>query len=119
VYAVRRENLIAVASHTFSHFGVTQESAAPAVALLARRHDWRLARRIVTYRKVEWALYFFSPYKSPGVGGIFPALLQKAREVIIPHLIRIFLACLSKAFGPVIWQQFKVVVIPKPVGIPT
>jgi len=50
--------------------------------------------RIVTYRRAEWAIDSFAPYKSPGVDGIFPALLQKAQKVIIPHLVRIFRACL-------------------------
>ena len=46
--------------------------------------------------------------------GIFPALLQKVREVIIPYLVRIFCACLLMGYVPAIWQQVKVVFIPKP-----
>jgi hypothetical protein len=63
-------------------------------ALPARCPDWRLVTRVVTYRRVEWAIDSYAPYKSPGVDGIFPALLQKVREVVIPYLVRIFLACL-------------------------
>jgi len=70
--------------------------------------------RIVTYRRLEWAIDSFAPYKSPGVDAIFSALLQKAREVIIPHLVRIFHACLSTGYVPAIWRQVKVVLIPKP-----
>ena len=55
----------------FSNSGVTQEEAAPAADLLARCSDWRLATRLVTYKKVEWAIDSFAPYKSPGVDGIF------------------------------------------------
>ena len=69
--------------------------------------------RIVTYRRVEWATDSFAPYKSPGVDGTFPALLQKAQEVVIPHLIRIFRACLSMGYVPAIWRLVKVVFIPK------
>jgi hypothetical protein len=69
----------------FPNSGVTQESAAPAAALLARRPDWRLATRVVTYRRVEWAIDSFAPFKSPGVDGIFLALLQQAREVVSSH----------------------------------
>jgi len=47
---------------------------------------------------VEWAIDFFAQYKSLGVDGIFPALLKKAREVTIPHLVRIFCACLFLLF---------------------
>jgi len=40
----------------FPNSGVTQEVATPVAAFLARRSDWRLATRVVTYRKVEWAI---------------------------------------------------------------
>ena len=79
----------------FPNSGVTQEAAAPATALLAKHSDWRLATRVVTYRKVEWAIDSFAPYKSLGVDGVFPALLQKGREDVIPYLVRIFRACLE------------------------
>jgi hypothetical protein len=69
---------------------------------------------VVTYRRVEWAIDSFAPYKSPGVDGILPALLQQAREVIIPYLVRIFRACLATGYVPAIWRQVKVVFIPKP-----
>jgi hypothetical protein len=81
---------------------------------LARHPNWQLATRVVTYRRVEWAIASFAPYKSSGVDGIFPALLQKGQEVIIPHLVRIFCACLSTGYVPVIWRQVKIVFIPKP-----
>jgi hypothetical protein len=86
----------------FPNSGVTQELAAPAAALPARRPDWRLAMKVVTYRRVEWAIDSFAPYKSPGVDGIFPALLQQARGVVIPYLVRIFHACLSTGYVPAI-----------------
>jgi len=38
-YAVRGGNLRALVNYTFSQFGVTQESAVPAAALVARRPD--------------------------------------------------------------------------------
>ena len=97
----------------FPNSGITQEVAAPAAALLTRRPDCRLATRVVTYRRVEWAIYSFAPYKSPGVD-VVSALLQQAREVIIPYLVRIFRACLATGYVPAIWRQVKVVFIPKP-----
>jgi hypothetical protein len=36
------------------------------------------------------------------------------REVVIPHLVRIFRACLATGYVPAIWRQVKVVFIPKP-----
>jgi hypothetical protein len=98
----------------FTNSGVTQEVAAPAAALLTRRLDWRLATKVVTYRRVEWAIDSFAPFKSPGVDGIFPALLQQARDVVIPYLVSIFRACLATGYVPAIWRQVKVVFIPKP-----
>jgi len=68
---------------------------------------------VVTYRRVEWSIDSFAPYKSPGVDGIFPAMLQKGREVVLPYLVRIFCACLATGYVPAIWRQVKVVFIPK------
>jgi hypothetical protein len=73
-----------------------------------------LATRVVTYRRVEWAKDSFAPYRSTGVDGIFPALLQQAREVLFPHLVRIFRACLATGYVPAMWRQVKVVFILKP-----
>jgi hypothetical protein len=69
---------------------------------------------VVTYIRVEWATDSFAPYKSPGVDGIFPALLQEGREVVIPYLVRIFRACLATGYVLAIWRQVKVVFIHKP-----
>jgi len=76
--------------------------------------DWQVAVRIVTYRRVEWTIDSFAPYKSPGVDGIFPALLQEGREILIPYLIKIYRACLATGCVPTAWRQVKVVFIPKP-----
>jgi hypothetical protein len=98
----------------FPNSEITQETAALAAALLARRPDWRLAMWVVTYGRVEWVIDSFAPYKSPGVDGIFPTFLQKAREVVIPHLVRIFRARLANGYVPATWRQVKIVFIPKP-----
>jgi hypothetical protein len=74
---------------------------------------WQVAARIVTYRRVEWAIDYFAPYKSPGVDGIFPALLQEGWEVLIPYLIKIFRACQATGYVSTAWRQVKVVFIPK------
>ena len=72
-----------------------------------------MATRIVTYQRVGWVNDSFALFKSPGMHGIFPALLQEAREVLIPYLVRIFCACLANGYLPAIWRQVKVVFIPK------
>jgi hypothetical protein len=57
---------------------------------------------------------FFALYKSPGMDGIFPGMLQQGREAVIPYLVRIFHACLSTGYVPAIWRQIKVLFILKP-----
>jgi len=47
------------------------------------------------------------------VDRIFMALLQKGMEILLPHLVRIFPACLLTGYVPVSWRQVKVVFIPK------
>jgi hypothetical protein len=73
-----------------------------------------VAKRVVTYRRVEWAIDSSDPYKNPGMDGIFPALLQEGRKVLIPYLVSIFCACLTAGYVPIAWCQMKVVFIPKP-----
>jgi len=64
---------------------------------------------------VQNGLQILSPHiKVQGVDGIFPALLQQAREVVIPCLVRIFRACLATGYVPAIWQQVMLVFILKP-----
>jgi len=48
-------------NYTFSQFRGYKELTAPAAALLARCPDWRLATRVVTYKRVEWAIDSFTP----------------------------------------------------------
>jgi hypothetical protein len=73
-----------------------------------------VAVKVVTYRRVEWAIDSFAPYKGPGADGIFPALLQQGGEILIPYLIKLFHACLATGYVPTAWRQVKVVFIPKP-----
>ena len=86
----------------FPNLGVMQESAASAAAFLGRPPDWRLAVKVITYRRVQWAIDPLAPYKSPYADGTFPALLQGAPEIVIPYLVRIFRACLETGCVPAI-----------------
>ncbi|WP_333765032.1 hypothetical protein, partial [Streptomyces sp. IBSBF 2390] len=45
---------------------------------------------IVTVEKIRWVIKSVDPYKSPGQDGIFPAMLQKLEDNIIPRLMDIF-----------------------------
>jgi hypothetical protein len=88
--------------------------ATPAAFCRTKCDDWQVAARIVTYQRVRWAIDSFDPYKSPGMDGIFPALLQEGQEILTPYLIRNFRACLATGYVPAMWRQVKVVFIPKP-----
>jgi len=97
------ETLVLLLTTHFPNSEVTLELAALTAALLVRRSDSRLATRMVNYRKVEWTIDSFAPYKIPVVDGIFPTLLQGGREVVIPYLVRIFRACLATGYVQSIW----------------
>ena len=45
--------------------------------------------------------------------GIFPALLQEGRKIVVFYLVRIFFSCLATGCNPAIWRQVKVAFIPK------
>jgi len=47
------------------------------------------------------------------VDRIFTALLKEGRQILLPHLVRIYCACLETGYVPVSWRQVKVVFIPK------
>lgn len=50
------ETLELLITRNFLHSEVTEEMAASASALRARRSDWRVAARVVSYRRVEWVI---------------------------------------------------------------
>jgi hypothetical protein len=110
----RGENLDLLLHTHFSDSGAVEERVAPVFTGRATRLDWQVAAKVVTYRTVVWAIDSFALYKSPGKDGIFPALLQEGREVLVPYLVRIFRTCLATGYVPTIWHLVKVVFIPKP-----
>lgn len=69
---------------------------------------------IVTSDRIHWALTSFEPYKSPGLDEIYPVLIQKAWNLIKSHITVIYRASLSLGYVPKLWQQVRVIFIPKP-----
>ena len=98
----------------FKNSEVSEEMAARFAALHVGYSEWRVAARVVTYRRVEWEIDSFAPYKSPGIDHVFLAMLQEGRRIVIPYLVRIFSACLLTGYVPAMWRQVKVVFIPEP-----
>jgi Reverse transcriptase (RNA-dependent DNA polymerase)/Endonuclease-reverse transcriptase len=69
--------------------------------------DW------ITIDKVKWAINSSSPFKASASDNIFPALLQKADEAIIPILREIFVKSVTFGYIPKIWRNTIVKFIPK------
>ena len=80
----------------------------------AHDRDWRLAGDIVNEEKVTWAVKSFSPFKSPGLDDIYPALLQWGLDILLPILTSIFRASIALRYLPKSWRMVRVVFIPKP-----
>lgn len=72
-----------------------------------------LATRIFTPSKVDWAIRTFKPFKAPGGDGIFPALLQKGLEDLLPTLCELYRASFSFAYISKLWREVNVAFIPK------
>ena len=75
--------------------------------------ELELALKIFTEEKIRWSINSFSAFKSPGVDGIFPALLQKASDILIPYLRKLFIYSYQWSYIPKCWREVKVVFIPK------
>lgn len=68
---------------------------------------------IVSLNKIEWAINSFEAYKSPGLDGICPKMLQETAVKITPLLAAIYRVCLANNLVPLSWRRVKVVFIPK------
>lgn len=78
--------------------------------------DWDLAKRVFTPESVKWAINSFSPFKSPGEDGIFPALLQRGEDILVPPLTKLLRASVAWGHIPRGWLTARVVYIRK-VGV--
>jgi len=78
------------------------------------RGDWATSRRVVNYSKFKWAVFSFQPYKSPGIDGIMPIMLQQGFPLLASKLLMILRASLALGYIPMSWRHVRVVFIPKP-----
>lgn len=78
------------------------------------RHNWDTSKKVVDHNKLKWALSTFQPYKAPGPDGIYPILLQEGANVLVPHLSRLYRACIAFGHVPRVWRMVKVIYLPKP-----
>ena len=81
---------------------------------LSSEEALHLSSAIVDETRTTWAINTLKPYKSPGLDGVVPALLQWGCSQLVPHLVWIFRACITLTYVPLQWREVKVVYIPKP-----
>ncbi|GAB0090988.1 uncharacterized protein DMENIID0001_057790 [Sergentomyia squamirostris] len=74
---------------------------------------WKEVATIFTEERIKWAIHSFQAFKAPGWDGIYPALLQKGVELLLPHLSRIFRSSMALQYIPREWRRAKVIFIPK------
>ena len=78
------------------------------------REDWAVSRRVIDYNKLKWAVFSFQPYKSPGMDGIMPIMLQQGFGLLGGKLLMLLRASLALGYIPMSWRHTRVVFIPKP-----
>ena len=73
--------------------------------------------KIVNREAIEAAIKTFSPYKSPGMDGIHPVLLQEGLDSLVEHIEYLYKRCLEEERVPEIWLESRVAFIPKPAKV--
>lgn len=76
--------------------------------------DWLIAKVIVAQDKVKEVILNFSPFKSPGLNGVYPRLLQCSLDTPLIHLAGIFCASLDLKYILKALRVVKVMFLPKP-----
>lgn len=100
-----------------THFPGNSDPAAVRLQTRANDHSvWNddCIKEIVNNERVKWAIESFLPYKSPGLDGVYPKLLQVLGVYITPVLTFIYGEALVIGYTLKSWQGVGVVFIPKP-----
>jgi hypothetical protein len=80
----------------------------------ASRGDWAVSRRVISFDKLKWAVFSFQPYKSPGIDGIMPIMLQQSFELLAGKYLVLLGASMALGYIPMSWRHTRVIFIPKP-----
>jgi hypothetical protein len=78
------------------------------------RGDWAVSKRVIDYSKLKWAVFSFQPYKSPGIDGIMPIMLQQGFSLLVSKLLTSLRASMALGYIPMSWRHIRVVFISKP-----
>ncbi len=101
------ENGIETAKHLLeTHFpdcGNERADATLPDVFVPTDEDWLLAERIVTTKRLRWAIGKFKPFKSAGDDGVFPALLKESGEILLKPLCEILRSSLVLGHIPTKW----------------
>jgi hypothetical protein len=54
----------------------------------------------LSYNKLKWAFFSFQPYKSPGIDGIMPIMLQQGFDLLAGKLLMILRPSLALEYIP-------------------
>jgi len=66
--------------------------------------NWHVASTVITPDRIRWAIKTMAPFKSPGIDGIYPILLQKGLQHLLDPLCDIYRASLALGYIPQIWR---------------
>lgn len=95
-----------------THFPGCTTNEVTQVATTLTTSDLNLDK-ILSREKIEWAIKSFEPYKSAGIDGVIPKMLQVSIDSVTTILQRIYKDCFTLAYMPMSWRKVKVVFIPK------
>jgi hypothetical protein len=46
------------------------------------RGNWAVSKRVISYDRLKWGVFSFQTYKSPGIDGIMPIMLQQDFQLL-------------------------------------
>lgn len=78
-----------------------------------QKGSWKKARSLFSEKRIKYSVKSFKSFKSPGRDGIFPALIQRGLDTLMPHLRKLFIWSYVYGHVPKIWRGVKVIFIPK------
>ena len=68
---------------------------------------------LFSQESVRWAVKSFKPYKSAGLDGILPVMLQEGLDLLLPSLRMVLIRSHAWNFIPTAWRKVNVIYIPK------
>lgn len=67
--------------------------------------EWLQTYEVISPQHTQWALNSFDSFKSPGMDGIFPALLKWGGKHLTLKVTIVLRACLAHRYVPKQWRE--------------